>query len=384
MTTPKIVLTGGPCSGKTKVQEHALERLPELGIKPLLVPERAFYLSSAGVNLAELMKDKNTAGEIQKEILLQQINAEYEMERIAGIYSESNTLILTDRGTLDGEAFTEDFLSIVHDLGYDITQLCDERYTAVIHLASAADGAEEFYNYENPARRETPEDALAQDQALRNIWMRHEHFRFVPNFEIVEGNENSISFQGKVNRAIREICHAIDIPAPLEIERKFLVRPGFEIEYIPVPHRCFRITQTYLNSTSDVERRVRAWSHVEPELPRNSTLFTYTEKRKLRDGVRHEEERKISAQEYRALLKEADPQLQTIKKHRYTFIWRGQYFQLDVFENVDSFTPTLLMEIELTEETDEVIIPPFIPVEREVTDDKRYSNYNIAAKFNHI
>ena len=39
-------------------------------------------------------------------------------------------------------------------------ELRDQRYDAVIHMISAADGAAEFYGYDNVARHETIEQAI--------------------------------------------------------------------------------------------------------------------------------------------------------------------------------------------------------------------------------
>ncbi len=42
---------------------------------------------------------------------------------------------------------------IIGEIGYTQTQLRDERYDAILHLVSAADGAEQFYTTSNNAQR---------------------------------------------------------------------------------------------------------------------------------------------------------------------------------------------------------------------------------------
>ena len=61
-------------------------------------------------------------------------------------------MILIDRGLLDGSAFVskDQWQCLMDDLGLTVPQIRDNRYDAVIHLVSAADGAEEFYVNEEP------------------------------------------------------------------------------------------------------------------------------------------------------------------------------------------------------------------------------------------
>lgn len=71
-------------------------------------------------------------------------------------------VILIDRGLLDGSAYVdeEDWQALLDDLGTNVVQLRDTRYDAVLHLVTAARGAEEFYTgVNNEARYESIEEA---------------------------------------------------------------------------------------------------------------------------------------------------------------------------------------------------------------------------------
>jgi CYTH domain-containing protein len=59
-------------------------------------------------------------------------------------------------------------------------------------------------------------------------------------------------------------------------------------------------------------------------------------------------------------------------------VYEHQYFELDriFLPNEELFR----LEIELTEENDRPILPPFIRVRQEVTDDSRYSNRALAER----
>lgn len=65
-----------------------------------------------------------------------------------------------------------------------------------------------------------------------------------------------------------------------------------------------------------------------------------------------------------------------IRKIRYCFLFKNQYFEMDVF--CDPQCGLCLLEIELEDEHQQVEFPPFVKVRMEVTDDPAYSNYEIA------
>eukprot|EP00662_Eupelagonemidae_sp_cell21_P057371 gene57371-biopygen46970 len=63
---------------------------------------------------------------------------------------------------------------VLHQLTPHAHGLRDKRYDLILHLVTAADGAEEFYSLDNnEARRETPEEARSQDRRLREVWLGH-------------------------------------------------------------------------------------------------------------------------------------------------------------------------------------------------------------------
>ena len=93
------------------------------------------------------------------------------------------TLILCDRGLLDGSAYVkpEMWHQIMDEQGYVPNNLIDKRYDAVIHMVTAAEGAEEFYNLSNEARYEDAESARARDNALREAYLSHNKYMIVDN-----------------------------------------------------------------------------------------------------------------------------------------------------------------------------------------------------------
>ena len=59
-----------------------------------------------------------------------------------------NIVVLCDRGLMDGSAYVtlEEWNALLNDLGgLSTVQIRDNRYDAILHLATAADGAPNFY-----------------------------------------------------------------------------------------------------------------------------------------------------------------------------------------------------------------------------------------------
>lgn len=60
------------------------------------------------------------------------------------------------------------------DLGLSTTMMRDNRYDAIIHLVTAADGAENFYvTLSGEARYEAIDEAKDKDEHLRQAYMGH-------------------------------------------------------------------------------------------------------------------------------------------------------------------------------------------------------------------
>lgn len=137
--------------------------------------------------------------------------------------SEQPTIILCDRGVMDGSAYTSDHIwqALLDETGWSTIQLRDRRYEAVIHMVTAADGAHEFYtSANNEARYESANDAMELDKKLINAWVGH------PHFSIVDNSQNG--FKNKIDRALDTVLKFIGLPTPASFYKKFLLitRPG--------------------------------------------------------------------------------------------------------------------------------------------------------------
>ena len=255
----KIVLTGGPCAGKTTALVKIVDYFSNYGYKVFTIPEVPTLYSQAGWNFLTPNRDLYYEGE--RAILETQLALEDMFMRMAEVCTKP-TLIVCDRGTMDISAYMtpEMWEDITRKAGTDSNQLRG-RYDAVLHLVSAADGAEKYYTTATNATRyeQMNEEGLRiareLDKKVVQAWTGHPHLRVI---------NNNDDFNAKLNRVLKEIAHVLGLPQPIEEERKYLVEVVGEIP------ECSEsiITQTYLvaepgvatgreNSSTSLPRRRR-------------------------------------------------------------------------------------------------------------------------------
>lgn len=361
---PTFVITGGPCAGKSTGLSQLREHLANLGYTVFICSEAATSLIESGI-----IPNKTISNELFQELAFKKIlSNEALCIKAAKNPLVSKPIILCDRGLMDGLAYTTSphFTKLLKKFHGDITKFCDARYNAVMHLRTAALGAENFYSLENnQARTETPKEARALDERTLHAWVGHPHLRVIPN-------KTGETFDAKIGHLIREICHVLGEPEPLEIERKFLVEiPDWSV----LPHFArVEIIQHYLVKNKDgVKRRIRARGQ------HGSWLYTETTKRRITNITSVETERMINKREYQHLLATSlDPSRIPIRKHRHCFVWKHQYFELDVFDA--PVLPHALLEIELTHEAQKICLPSFLKVVREVSQDPLWKNSTLARR----
>ena len=368
-----LCLTDGPCGGKSSALSSIKQKLESRGYCVVIAPEAATKIISSGI-----VPGVSVSGEdFQRMVLSEQIHNEEMFKKALELIGSDKCVLICDRGIGDQYAYLDrrSMNNILAEKGLT-KESAFSRYDCVVHLKTAADGALEHYQWNNPeaksegnnsARFESPKEAIATDRKTLNSWIGHPHLRMV---------DNSTDFTGKIERVMKEVFTAMGEPIPKEIERKFLImKPSNkEIESlgcVSVTH----ITQTYLKSENDdTERRVRKrGSDI------NGYSYYYTEKTEISEGVRKEVERLIDAREYATYLEyEADPNLHTIEKDRYCFMYYGRYFEMDLYPFDNEYA---ILEIELNDISEEIELPS-VKIVKEVTNDKSYKNHSLAVSRN--
>ena len=359
----QIVITGGPCGGKSTAVGWIQNNLAKEGWRVLVVPETATEFITGGV--APWTCGSNL--DYQKCQMTLQLEKERLFRKAALTMPDDKILIVCDRGALDNKVYMNDveFAAVLAEVGQNEVELLD-RYDAVYHLVTAAKGAVEFYTTaNNGARIETPEQAAAMDDKFIDAWTGHPHLRII---------DNRGGFDEKLQHLIHEITAFCGCPSMIDNRRKYLI--GYpDPENLMGMRRARRleITKTYLQSHDDESiwlRKSGSGGH-----------YTYMEviRRWPVSEKRIEIERRLTEEEYRRLLLEADYSLNEVTKTRYCFAYNNNYFQIDFYPFWKSQAIAIVEQIGDTGR--KIEFPDGIDVIRDVTDDPEYKNRKIAGLF---
>lgn len=160
-----VVLTGGPGAGKTAVLEVVRRNFCE---HVVVLPEAASILFSGGFPRGTSSHALNAT---QRAIF----HVQRELERLV-CDERRAAVVLCDRGTVDGLAYSDDGEALLAQLGSSrAAELA--RYHAVVHLRTPS--ADSGYDHSNRVRTETAEQALALDAAIAAAWQGHPRRCFV-------------------------------------------------------------------------------------------------------------------------------------------------------------------------------------------------------------
>jgi len=203
-----IALTGGPCAGKSSALKSIQSKLKEQGIDVYLAPEVPTIIMHGGAAYPGI-----DGGDALVAFETAIIQLQFQMEHSFASIAKSTgkpSLIICDRGLLDIAAYLprEAWLKVL-----EANSLTEEemlrRYDGVLHLVTAADGAEKFYKQghvkddsgNDVHRTETPEMARELDSKVLACWSGHSMVRRI-------GNEDD-GIEGKLRRATEFVCDVV-------------------------------------------------------------------------------------------------------------------------------------------------------------------------------
>ena len=402
-----IAVTGGPCSGKTTGLAKLKPMLEELGYKVLVSSEVATVLINSGytpskVGLKRFQKMilvrtlLQEEGIIKRAIAIKNAHKKLSKKKV----KEKGIVILCDRGAMDGQAYMskDDFTYMVSEYDLSISDICQRRYHAVIHMRSTAVDAEKFYTLQNnSARMESVEEAREMDHATLCAWQSHQCLKMI---------DNNTDFDGKVQILSNEVRTIIGDSLPYEREEKFLIEP-IALHDIPghLAPKVVLIEQDYIDGTGSHRLEERRLRKVVDE---HTIIYLHTVKKDISPGLRYEKEELISKSKYYRLLKKKNKKLKKIIKRRISFYYKNKKVEIDTYVKTPSanslsqtkpsrherkreMSGVCIMEIELAHmpsqsrsenpKFDEIHIsdlPDFIKVKRKVTGEKEYSNKFLA------
>mmetsp|Transcript_18967 Transcript_18967/g.28629 ORF Transcript_18967/g.28629 Transcript_18967/m.28629 type:complete len:545 (-) Transcript_18967:95-1729(-) len=461
----KIVLTGGPCAGKTTALARLSGFLSERGFRVFTVPEAATMLFVNGASLSDLIHGgEDTIMAFQRAVLDSQITLEDCFVRVAASLKKRSVL-LCDRGAMDGAAYMSKELwhqlldaksdmllnknkmksgrktrpknsmaipnaknsvslksaelsprtFIAHNQNSNdraalLEQKICERYDAIFHLVTAAEGAERFYTLENnAARTEDTESARQVDYKTQRVWAMH------PRHIVFDNSASADGFEGKLQRVVEKCAHIVGLPVLPKGTRKFkLIQlpPDEAFAQHQVNLTSFLVTKTFLKPPTttrldtgirEIQESISDQSQHPPlqnrsQLPsekHNSEQYShsYVRVRWQADGSTTyghvtvhidpltleviERKRRCTPREYTAHLNNADPNRRPVQQRRLHFLYKHQSFVIHQYLSFDS-GDLAIIHCQAARKDDSVDFPPFLQVGKEITEDRFFSAYNLS------
>lgn len=204
--------------------------------------------------------------------------------------------------------------------------------------------------------------AIELDQKIQVSWSGHPHLIIL---------ESESGFDTKMLNAIDVLYKVIGLPTSNKIFKKLLIE-SFEIPS-EVAYQTFIVEEVFLTNKAGEERKVRKRGQ--------NGAFSYVYSRRSTDqesDMRNELRKPISAQEYLSIIEaNAHPAKEPVKKQRLTFVFQSKAFKIDIILN--SQVKTQLLRYQTTESEKQLELP-FVKVDKDVTQDKKYSTSEMALK----
>lgn len=163
----------------------------------------------------------------------------------------------------------------------------------------------------------------------------------------------------------------------LEIERKFIIDHNKSLIHtdtfpVNIKYKDLYIRQYYLyNSSQNVSERIRGSHEYGFDNKYYHTIKTF-----VSAGINDEKEIEISKNEFDLLRKRKDENTNFIDKVRRVFVLNDLKYELDFFNF--PVKNLVILEVELKDIDQDLPIPDFIKIIKEVTNDKNFSNHNLS------
>ena len=356
----RIVLTGGPGSGKTSVLEKINQIYTSEGYKVIVVPETATELMNNGITFKD---DSVSLLDFQELVMRLQLAKEEVVDRAIQLSNTDKILVVYDRGTIDNTAYVkkDEFEEILSRLN-NVKSFADliNKYDLVINLV----GREDFYTTSNnKARSESSSEALKLGDTTLKCWLGHKKIKIVLPKDTIEE---------KINEVLNVINELLNEKQVKKQEKYSVDLKNTDLDFIRNNGKAMYIEQTYLHSDDCIEKRLRKISF------NGCVYYVFTVFKVMEDGSKIIiSEKQIDNKIYDSLLEFRDNRCDSIRKIRYYFTYEGEYFNLDVFENNNDIG---ILEINISSDFDEVLIPDFVSILEKVSNNEMYFNRNIAFK----
>ncbi len=353
----RIVLTGGPCAGKSSSLDLIQDYLINKGYVVYTVQESATELINSGIkpfgyNKLDLYK-------FQEVILKYQLDKEQLVEYVAKNFNiDKDIVIIYDRAIIDNKAYIgqSDFDKLLDKYNLNEIDILD-KYDLVIHLETAA--KKNVYTKDNnKARSENELEAIDLDNKTYDAWKLHKNLVRVRCFDKFEDKQ----------RKILEIC-SNNFSKNIKKQFKYILDEKKCIfDNLLDTSNCVDITQYYLEFEDEYEHRVRVVEY------KDSVKYFYTVQLKKDNGISYIVYDNLIDENIYNMLISTKPIKNTVSKIRYYFTYNEIQFHLDIFEDGKM----------ILESNDDNFKQSSFNIIKDVTADENYLNKNIVFRTNSL
>ncbi len=358
-----IVITGGPCGGKTTALDELTKLLRSYGYTVYLVNETATELITDGIrpfgDNALPLKD------FQEILLDAQLSKESVRREAAKRCPNDKVAIIYDRGVLDNRAYIDNktFQGFLKKRNISESDILSS-YDVVIHLVTAAIGKEEFYTtLNNTARTETVKEAQKVDNKTKQTWKNH------PNLAIIS---NDTLFDEKITKAKNVIRTYLGEKEVIRKERYLVDINSLDLDEFKNKYEVIEeLIEEFVDNYDIIHDNMYSKSTIN-----GSSYYTCTSNEydfKYPATIC----RPITKTEYELALSKIKGDV--IKKIRYNFIDNGERFRLDIYSLGSKYFVILERDVSIVNKKD---MPEGIKIIMDITNKRDYNDDSIFIDYN--
>lgn len=331
----KIVITGGPCSGKTEIIKYLVENLENRGYFVFVCKDTIKELELNGIKKDTYITDRD----FQNILLDRQIEKEHFYNTLEYFYPSDKLVILYEKGIMDIGTLIDNvyiFEKMLNERDLTFLKLY-ENYDCVIHLVTTANGSEKSY-----------------------LWGGHKDIVVI---------DNTNDFKDKKINVLNEVYKRLGQPLYKNNIRRFLVKNPKKSDLSKLSNYYKKdIIVTYLKN-KDAVRVVK-------QIKTRGTNYSFIYQEYNKDNLQDISSKYITEREYISLLLDADIIKHQIIKEQYCFIWNDLYYELNVYSFCDDYA-IIEMELESEISQDNIKFPPLVLI-KEITEDLNYNEFRLA------
>ena len=354
----KVVITGGPSSGKTECIYKVKEHFEKLGYKVIVIPSVGTALIQCGIYPWDAVNEDD----FERMNLGAKIKLEEIADEAVCNINASKILILCERGTVDVKAYTSNrnFQQICKEYNTSEEEL-KNAYDAVFHLKTVAKGYRDQYKQVPVYRKEDPDTAIYLDDKVIEAWSGHNNFRIIDAYPY---------FEDKMMKLINEISYVLHEEDKAYVEKKYLISMP-DVEQLMKNKQCRKVhvKQHYIIDETRQEKEKIVLRR------ENNKNFYYKVVKK--NKVKYSNS--ITADKYINKLEDENKKFYHIHKDRYYYIFDSRCIKIDVFP---FWKDKAILEVDVLNDRENIKFPKFVHIIEDVTDNESYKNYYLAEEYN--